>query len=56
MQQAKTQLSVYEHIDFGGGRIETRRCYVESNLGLYNDLSDWPSCQSVIMVEAACRQ
>jgi predicted transposase YbfD/YdcC len=38
---------------FGSGRIETRRCYVESNLNLYDDLRDWPSCQSVIMIEAS---
>lgn len=53
MQQTKGQLSVDEHIDFGSGRIETRRCYVESSLSLYDDLQDWPLCQSVIMVEAS---
>lgn len=53
MQQSKAQLPVDENIDFGSGRIETRRCYVESNLNLYDDLRDWPSCQSVIMVEAS---
>lgn len=53
MQQTKPQLPVEEHIDFGSGRIETRRCYVESNLSLYDDLLDWPSCQSVIMIEAS---
>lgn len=44
MQQTKSQLPVDETIDFGSGRIETRRCYVESNLNLYDDLRDWPSC------------
>jgi len=53
MQQTKSQLPVNEHIDFGSGRIETRRCYVETNLNLYDDLSQWPSCQSVIMIEAS---
>lgn len=53
MQQVKIQLPVSESIDFGSGRIETRRCYVESNLDFYDDLRDWPSCQMVIMVEAS---
>lgn len=53
MPQIKAQLPVNEHIDFGSGRIETRRCYVESNLNLYDDLRGWPSCQSVIMIEAS---
>ncbi|WP_293684365.1 ISAs1 family transposase, partial [Spirosoma sp. 48-14] len=52
MQQTKSQLPVDEHIDFGSGRIETRRCYVESKLSLYDDLRDWPACQRVILVEA----
>ncbi len=52
MQQTKRQLPVDEHIDFGSGRIETRRCYVENKLSLYDDLRDWPCCQSVILVEA----
>ncbi len=53
MQQTKTQLPVDEHIDLGSGRIEIRRCYVESKLDLLDDLRSWPSCQSVIMVEAS---
>ncbi|WP_246859145.1 ISAs1 family transposase [Spirosoma sp. KCTC 42546] len=53
MQQNKLQLPVDEDIDFGSGRIETRRCSVESNLSLYDDLQDWPSCQSVIMIEVS---
>lgn len=52
IQQTKSQLPVNEHIDFGSGPIETRRCYVESKLSLYDDLRAWPSCQSVILVEA----
>lgn len=50
-QQTKSQLPVDEHIDFGSGRIETRRCQVENNLDLYDDLLKWPSCRSVIMIE-----
>lgn len=38
MQQTKSQLPVDEHIDFGSGRIETRRFYVENNLDLYDDI------------------
>lgn len=53
MQQTQAQLPVDEHIDFGSGRIETRRCYVESKLDLYDDLRAWPSCQSVIMIESS---
>ena len=53
MQQTKSQLPMDEHIDFGSGRIETRRFYVETNLSLYDDLLEWPSCRSVIMVEAS---
>lgn len=52
MQQTKGQLLVDEHVEFGSRRIETRRCYVESNLSLYDKLQDWPCCQSVILVEA----
>ena len=52
MQQTKEELSTDEHIDFGSGRIETRRCYVETNLDLYDDPKAWPECKSVIMIEA----
>lgn len=52
MQQTKQSLAVAEAIDFGSGRIETRRCYVETNLSLYDDLASWPGCKSVVMVEA----
>lgn len=52
MQQTKQGLPVSELVDFGSGRIETRRCYVETNLGLYDDLGSWPGCKSVVMVEA----
>ena len=53
MDQTKGKLPVDEHIDFGSGRIETRRCYVETDLSLYDDLPSWPWCRSVIRVEAS---
>lgn len=53
MQQTKQQLPVDKQVDFGSGRIETRRCLVESNLELYDDLADWMGCRSVVMVEAS---
>ncbi|QMW04974.1 ISAs1 family transposase [Spirosoma foliorum] len=52
MQQMKFQLSSDEHVDFGSGRIETRRCYVETNLALYDSLQTWSHLSSIIMVEA----
>lgn len=59
-QQVSERLSKYkaylphdEHIDFGSGRIEKRLCYVETNLDLLDDLSEWPHLASVIMVEAS---
>lgn len=52
MQQTKRGLMSDEQLDFGSGRIETRRCYVETNLSLYDDLDAWPGCKSVIMIEA----
>lgn len=39
-------------VDFGSGRIETRRCYVEHNLELLDELSGWPMLRSVVMVES----
>ena len=52
MQQTKGELLTDGQINFGSGRIETRRCYVETNLDLYDDLNAWPGCKSVIMIEA----
>jgi predicted transposase YbfD/YdcC len=52
MQQTKGGLLADEQVDFGSGRIETRRCYVETNLSLYDDLAAWPGCKSVVMIEA----
>ena len=50
--QVKTQLSKNEHIDFGSGRIETRTCYVENDLSLYDDLVPWKHLKSIIIIES----
>ena len=47
-----TQLPHYQDIDFGSGRIETRTCYVESHLDLYDDLANWKHLKSIVMVES----
>lgn len=46
------QLPFYQHIDFGSGRIETRTCYVENNLNLYDNLAYWTHLKSIVMVES----
>jgi predicted transposase YbfD/YdcC len=53
MQSIKSQLPNAKHVDFGSGRIETRHCYVETNLELYDDLSEWTHLQSIIMIESS---
>lgn len=53
MQKTKPQLAYNDHIDFGSGRIETRRCYVETNLDLYDGLQDWTHLKSIVMIEAS---
>lgn len=50
--QVKAQLSKNEHIDFGSGRIETRTCYVENDLTLYDDLAPWHHLKSIIIIES----
>ena len=50
--QVKTQFPKNEHIDFGSGRIETRTCYVENDLTLYDDLAQWQHLKSIIIVES----
>ena len=52
IQQTKGQLSCSEDIDFGSGRIETRTCYVENKLGLYDDLGSWKHLKSIIIVDS----
>jgi predicted transposase YbfD/YdcC len=41
-----------EHIDLVGGRIETRTCYVENDLTLYDDLAHWKHLKSVVIIES----
>jgi predicted transposase YbfD/YdcC len=50
--QVKPQLSKDENIDFGSGRIETRTCYVENDLTLYDDLAHWQHLKSIIIIES----
>ena len=50
--QVKNQLPKNEHIDFGSGRIETRTCYVEKDLTLYDDLAHWKHLKSIIIIES----
>lgn len=53
MQAKKAVLPSFEHMDFGSGRIERRRCYVESDLALYDGLAGWKHLRSIVMVEAS---
>lgn len=53
MQAKKAGLPSAEHVDFGSGRIERRRCYVENDLSLYDDLAGWEHLSSIVMVEAS---
>jgi predicted transposase YbfD/YdcC len=50
--QVKTQLLKNEHVEFGSGRIETRTCYVENDLTLYDDLAHWQHLKSIVIVES----
>jgi predicted transposase YbfD/YdcC len=50
--KTRNQLPYNQHIDFGSGRIETRTCYVENNLSLYDDLASWTHLKSIVMVES----
>jgi predicted transposase YbfD/YdcC len=52
MQQRKQGLAVDEWVDFGSGRIEKRRCFVENSLELLDGLAGWPQLKSVVMVES----
>lgn len=53
MQSRKQSLAVDEWVDFGSGRIEKRRTYVEQNIALLDDLAAWPQLKSVVMVESS---
>lgn len=52
LEERKQALPVNEWIDFGSGRIEKRRCFVESKLQLLDGLANWPGLKSVVMVES----
>ncbi len=52
MQQVRSQLPCNEHVDFGSGRIETRTCYVENHLDLYDDLREWKHLKSIVLLES----
>lgn len=52
MNRIKAGLVWDEELDFGSGRLETRRCYVETNLNLYDGLQAWSHLKSIIMIEA----
>lgn len=47
------QLPVIEEIDFGSGRIERRRCTVETQLELLDGLADWGHLRSMVRVDAS---
>ena len=46
-------LPVAENLDFGSGRIERRRAYVETDLALLDGLDDWSHLQSIVRVDAS---
>jgi predicted transposase YbfD/YdcC len=52
MMKIKEQLPNNQHIDYVGGRIETRSCYVENNLSLYDELASWVHLKSIVMIES----
>lgn len=52
MGKRKEGLPANEWVDFGSGRIEKRRCFVESRLELLDGLAGWPGLKSVVMVES----
>lgn len=42
----------YEDLEKGHGRVEYRRCWATSDLGMLRDQHDWPGLNSVAMVES----
>jgi predicted transposase YbfD/YdcC len=52
MKARKEVLRCDTRVDFGSGRIETRKCYVLQELDLLEDLQAWPGIQAVVMVHA----
>lgn len=53
MVKRKAVLPFDHWTDFGSGRVEQRTCYIESQLGLLDDLSEWRHLKSVVMIEAS---
>ena len=47
------QLPEQEELDFGSGRIERRRCTVETRLELLDGLADWGHLRSIVRVDAS---
>lgn len=45
------QMDSCKQTDYGGGRIEARTTYVSHLLNFVDELSDWPDCKSLVMVE-----
>jgi predicted transposase YbfD/YdcC len=52
MQARKHMLPGDKRVDFGSGRIETRRCYVLQELDLLEELQSWKGIQSAVMIHA----
>ena len=46
------QLPAKEDVDFGSGRIERRRCTVETQVALLDGLADWAHLRSMVRVDA----
>lgn len=51
MRANKVAFEMDENIDFGSGRIETRKCYVAKNLQFMEDTLAWEGIKSVVMVQ-----
>jgi predicted transposase YbfD/YdcC len=47
------QLPAVEEVDFGSGRLERRRCTVETRLELLDGLADWGHLRSLVRVDAS---
>ena len=47
------QLPSVEEVDFGSGRLERRRCTVETRLELLDGLADWGHLRSLVRVDAS---
>ena len=51
-RQRLGRLPMVKDLDFGSGRIEQRRCYVETHLDLLDGLAEWGHLRSVVRVDA----